>query len=232
MKILKNINLNNRQHWLKKTIENLEDGLRILDAGAGELQNRKYCKHLDYISQDFCQYNDNSMYQNDGLQSKSWDTSKIDIVSDINSIPLKDASIDVILCSEVLEHIPDPTCALDEFSRLLKPDGKLILTAPFSSNVHMAPYFFCTGFSKYWYEHHLSKRNFLIEYLQPNGDWFGFLRQEITRLGGVEKTLRSYLFPFAYFYSLIGLIYFSLRSKKLTCDHACFGFHCIAKKNN
>ena len=46
----------NRQAWLKQTIEALPKGLRLLDAGAGELKNRKYFGHLDYVSQDFCQY--------------------------------------------------------------------------------------------------------------------------------------------------------------------------------
>lgn len=102
-----------------------------------------------------------------------------------------DATSDAILCSEVLEHVPEPTHALDEFARLLKPGGVLILTAPFGSNVHMAPYHFCSGFSKYWYEHHLAQRGFRIESLIANGDWYALLRQEITRLGGLERQRRN-----------------------------------------
>ena len=52
--MLKNINEETRQAWLSKTLQALPDGARILDAGAGELKNRKYCGHLDYVSQDFC----------------------------------------------------------------------------------------------------------------------------------------------------------------------------------
>jgi len=78
-----------------------------------------------------------------------WDTSRIDIGSDITSIPESDESLDAILCTEVLEHVPEPTHALDEFKRLLKLGGLLILTAPSGSNVHMAPYHFCSGFSRY-----------------------------------------------------------------------------------
>ena len=51
-----NINERTRQTWLKKTLAALPAGTRILDAGAGELQNRQLCEHLDYVSQDFCQY--------------------------------------------------------------------------------------------------------------------------------------------------------------------------------
>jgi len=50
--------------------------------------------------------------------------------------------------------------ALDEFTRLLKPGGVVILTAPFASNVYIVPYHYCSGFFKYWYEHHLEQRGF------------------------------------------------------------------------
>lgn len=120
---IKNINEINRQAWLKKTLSALPKGSRLLDAGAGELQNRKHCDHLIYVSQDFCQYQGSGGggAPDEGLQMTSWDNSRIDLVSDITSIAAPDASFDAILCSEVLEHVPEPTYALDEFARLLKP---------------------------------------------------------------------------------------------------------------
>lgn len=114
------------------------------------------------------------------------------MVSDICSIPDPDSSFDAILCSEVLEHVPDPTHALIEFARLPKGSGHLILTSPFSSIVHMAPYYFCSGFSRYWDEYHLNSRGFDIKELTPNGDWFLLLRQEINRLGGIERLKLAY----------------------------------------
>lgn len=60
-----------------------------------------------------------------------------------------DASFDAILCSEVLEHVPEPTHALDELAHLLKLGGVMKLTAPFGSNVHMALYHYCSGFSTF-----------------------------------------------------------------------------------
>ena len=208
----KDINEINRQNWLKSTLEALRPGARILDAGAGELKNRKYCGHLSYVSQDFCQYQgaEGGGSNEKGLHPERWDTSGIDLVSDITSIPAKDASFDAILCSEVLEHIPEPTHALDEFTRLLKPGGILILTAPFASNVHMPPYHYCSGFSRYWYEHHLGQRGFHIETLVANGDWYTMLRQEITRLGSQERQRGNWTWPIAYAYALLGLAYFKL----------------------
>jgi len=48
----------------------------------------------------------------------------------ITEIPLKKDSVDVIFCSEVLEHIEDYEKALKEMSRVLKKNGNLILTVP------------------------------------------------------------------------------------------------------
>jgi SAM-dependent methyltransferase len=225
------INESGRQAWLKRTLGALPAGLRLLDAGAGELKNRQYCGHLDYVSQDFCQYQGPSGHASGaGLHNEQWDTSRVDLVSDITAIPGADASFDAILCSEVLEHVPEPTRALDEFARLLKRGGKLILTAPFASHVHMAPYHYCTGFSRYWYEHHLPARGFEISELTANGDWFAYTEQEVTRLGSMERQHGGWSWPLAYAYSLLGVLYFKLRAHKRAEDFCCFGFNCVATK--
>ncbi|SRR6266581_7929880 len=224
--LFKNINEENRQIWLRKTLAGLPSGLRILDAGAGELHNRPMCGHLAYVSQDFCQYDGGG--DGRGLQTGSWDTSRIDLVCDITAIPEQDAAFDAILCSEVLEHVPDPTKALDEFARLLKPGGKLILTAPFASLVHLAPYHYCSGFSRYWYEHHLPLRGFQIEELTPNGDWFAYCEQELTRLGSTARRYGSWSWPFAYALIILGVLYFKIRGGRRAEDLACFGWQCLA----
>lgn len=224
-----NINQAERDRWLEATLTAIPDGLRILDAGAGELKNKPLCDHLNYVSQDICEYNGAGDYT--GLQMGDWDTSKIDIVCDIADIPEPNASFDVILCSEVLEHVSDPLKVLNEFSRLLKTNGLLILTAPFSSLVHFAPYYYSTGFSRYWYEHHLLQRGFSIRELNPNGDWFSLLKQEVYRLPRIAKKDRHVFYPFAYI--LVGLIYlYSLinLNRKSSSEYACFGWHCVAIK--
>lgn len=110
-----------REAWLERTLASIPAGSRILDAGAGELQYKRFCSHLQYVSQDFGQYDG----QGDGigLQKGSWDQSRLDIISDITAIPEPDASFDAIMCIEVLEHLPAPVDALRELIRLLKPGG-------------------------------------------------------------------------------------------------------------
>ena len=224
-----NVNEEKRQQWLAQVLTAIPSGLRILDAGAGELRNKPLCAHLAYVSQDVCQYDGSGDHQ--GLQTGTWNTSRIDLVCDIINIPELDASFDIILCSEVFEHLPDALKALDEFSRLLKSGGKLILTAPFASLVHFAPYHYATGFSRYWYEYHLPARNFEILELVPNGDWFSYIKQELLRLPGMARQYGDRRWPLAYVVTALGLAYFWLRGKSRAADDiACFGWHCVAGK--
>ncbi len=49
---------------------------------------------------------------------------------DITKSSFESESFDLVLCSEVIEHIPDSKTALAEMYRLLRPGGLLILTTP------------------------------------------------------------------------------------------------------
>ncbi len=177
-------NESNRVNWIEATLKKIPAGSTILDAGAGECQFKKFCGHLNYVSQDFAQYTGEGDV---GLQTGSWDNSKLDIVSDITSIPRPDASFDAIMCTEVLEHVPDAVAALKELNRLLRPGGYLLITAPFGSLTHFAPYHFATGFSRFFYEHHLGNMGYDIQDLTLNGNYFEFLAQELRRVNTVAK---------------------------------------------
>lgn len=137
-----------REKWISSRLKELHHGSKILDAGAGEQKYKKYCNHLNYVLQDFCQYD--GIGDGQALQTGEWDTSKIDIISDIGQIPVENESFDAILCSEVLEHLPDPIKAINEFERILKKGGVLLITAPYASLTHFAPFFYNSGLSKYW----------------------------------------------------------------------------------
>jgi ubiquinone/menaquinone biosynthesis C-methylase UbiE len=171
-----------RVAWIEETLKKIPEGLTILDAGAGESQFKKFCSHLKYIAQDFGQYTGEG---NAGLQTGTWDNSKLDIVSDIVNIPLPDQAVDAIMCTEVLEHIPDPNGAIKEFARLVKPGGYLLITAPFASLTHFAPYHFSTGLSRFYYEKHLAENGFEIQNLQLNGNFFEYMAQENRRIKSV-----------------------------------------------
>lgn len=173
-------NVDTKNRWIKDQLKKIPKGSKILDAGAGELFWKQYCNHLVYVSQDFCQYNEKE--SEIGLQLKGWKYPKIDIVSDIANIPVEDNSFDAVLCTEVLEHVPNPNAALRELIRVTKRGGKLILTTPFCSLTHMALYHFCTGFNIYWFENVLNENKAKIIESERNGNYYDWIRQEILRL--------------------------------------------------
>lgn len=178
------VGLNNkltRYEWIQKTLKAIPAGQKILDVGAGECPFKPYCSHLQYLSQDFSQYEGKG--DGKGIQEGTFDVSKIDIVSDISSIPVESSSFDAILCSEVIEHVPNPVDAIREMVRILKPGGLLVLTAPFVSLTHFSPYHFATGFNRYFYEYWMDKYGLTIQDLTYNGNYFEFLAQEILSTG-------------------------------------------------
>ncbi len=224
-------NLSVRNAWLESVLKNLPNNARILDAGAGELANKKYCSHLNYVSQDLCEYEGTG--DTKGLQTGSWDTHQIDIISDIASIPEENSSFDIILCSEVFEHLPDPMLAMREFQRLLKPGGILILTAPFNSLTHFAPYHYSSGFNRYYYEINLDQLGFDVVELTANGNYFEYIAQELRRLPSIAEQYATKKI------SRIERIAINMLLKALSRfsanDHGsnellCFGYHVVAKK--
>jgi SAM-dependent methyltransferase len=57
-----------------------------------------------------------------------------------DQLPFADASFDTVLSVQVLEHTPRPQALVKEMARVLRPDGRLILSAPFSFRLHEEPH--------------------------------------------------------------------------------------------
>ena len=55
-------------------------------------------------------------------------TPHADLHGSIDSIPVDDESFDVVLCLQVLEHVPDPAAAVRELRRVVRPDGLVLLS--------------------------------------------------------------------------------------------------------
>jgi SAM-dependent methyltransferase len=62
---------------------------------------------------------------------------------------IRSESYEVILCTGLLEHVPDPQRLIDEFRRILKPGGKLVISASAVFSIHEGPhdFFHFTPFS-------------------------------------------------------------------------------------
>ncbi len=148
----------------------------------------------------------------------------IDYIGNIWDIKEADNTFDAILCTEVFEHIPYPIEAVKEFSRLLKSNGVLILTAPSNCLRHMDPYFFYTGFSDRWYETFLNQNGFQQIEITPVGDYYSWMSVEIARTALNNSFLAKLILGPAFLY------YFNKNKSQESIDTLCMGYHVIAKK--
>ncbi len=143
-----------RDIFISTRIKNIPGGLILMDAGCGSQRYRELCAHLQYRGQDFGAYvvDDKAVIGSSGVGGTSgYVYGDLYYKGDIWNIQESDGALDVILCTEVFEHIPFPIETINEFSRLLKIGGELILTAPSNCLRHMDPYFYYSGFSDRWY---------------------------------------------------------------------------------
>ena len=89
------------------------------------------------------------------------------LVADAQSLPLTSESFDTVLCTQVLEHVPEPLELLREVRRVLKSDGRLVLTAPQYNGLHGEPRDFYR-YTCYGLEHLGRKAGMQIELIEPD----------------------------------------------------------------
>lgn len=167
-------NLCERDRWVARQAAQVPAGSRVLDVGAGTCPYRDLFSHCEYKPHDFRQLQPGQQRAHKGYGD-------IDYVSDILNIPVSSGSFDVLLCTEVLEHVPEPILSIHQFARILRPGGKLLLTAPLGSGLHQEPYHFYGGFTPYWYSKFLAEAGFEDVNIQPNGGFFKHYGQESLR---------------------------------------------------
>ncbi len=89
---------------------------------------------------------------------------EVKIIAEKNyeQIPVDDSSYDAIVCTGLLEHVPEPLKTLTEFNRIIKPGGKVIISASYAFSTHNAPenYF---HFSIYGMKYLLEQAGFVVE---------------------------------------------------------------------
>lgn len=100
----------------------------VLDVGCGKKPYKQLFQTTKYIGIEV---------EQEGHDHTNED---VDVFYDGNRIPFGDATFDSAVTSQVLEHVFTPDAFLTEINRVLKPDGKLLLTVPFVWDEHEQPY--------------------------------------------------------------------------------------------
>ena len=216
-----------RDDFIISEIKKIPKNHLILDAGCGSQPYREHCSHLVYKAQDFGQYTIDlkKMIGSEGLGgSEGFKYGELDYIGDIWDIEERDNTFDAILCSEVFEHIPHPIETLREFSRLLKKNGKLIITAPSNCLRHMDPYFFYSGFSDRWYEKFLSESGLKIESIKTVGDYYSWLSIEMVRTATSHSIFAKLALAPAFLY------FYNKKQTEVSVDTLCMGYLVVATK--
>jgi ubiquinone/menaquinone biosynthesis C-methylase UbiE len=108
-------------------------GKRVLEIGCGRggfacwLAARQRHAPAEVVAADFAETavaKGEAFAAGRGLTGVRWE------VADIQNLGHADATFDTVVSCETVEHVPDPRRALTELARVLKPGGRLLLTAP------------------------------------------------------------------------------------------------------
>lgn len=153
---------NLRSEFIKKAFNFVGEKQILLDLGCGRrpfnLLYSKYANNSIGVDVPFTTHEKN----------------KVDVYALGTELPFKNAIFDIILCTDVMEHIDEPQKLLKEVHRVLKLDGYLMLTTPFLVPIHEEPYDFYR-YTIYGLKHLLNKSEFQIISIEPFSEMIGVL---------------------------------------------------------
>ena len=133
---------------------------RLLDVGCGTSPYKPLFAHTTYIGLDLAPER------------------HPDAIANAQNLPVRSTSMDSVLCTEILEHVPDPDQVMREIWRVLVPGGVVLITTPMSWNLHYEPFDF---------------RRYTCYGLQQLLNRHGFEIIEIQRIGGLFSLIGSRL---------------------------------------
>jgi SAM-dependent methyltransferase len=148
--------------FVRGVAEQLPAGTLLLDAGAGECAYRPLFAHCRYLGADLA------------VGESDWNYRALDLAVRLERLPLRSGCLDAVLCTQALEHLEWPRETMAEFHRVLRPGGRLFLTAPMAHCEHQVPhdYFRYTSFG-----------------LRSLCERAGFVAVEVAPFGGLPMRL-------------------------------------------
>ncbi|WP_240619358.1 class I SAM-dependent methyltransferase [Blastococcus sp. TF02-8] len=114
----------------------LRPGMTVLDLGCGEGRHafEAYRRGARVVAVDWGQHEVETTKRWLGAIAEAGEapgSGRYEVVrGDLLHLPFPDASVDRVMASEVLEHIPDDATAMREIFRVLKPGGRAVVTVP------------------------------------------------------------------------------------------------------
>jgi 2-polyprenyl-3-methyl-5-hydroxy-6-metoxy-1,4-benzoquinol methylase len=120
------------------------------------------------------------------------------LIADVYNIPLREGSIDCIIASEIMEHLPDPGSFIITLTKLLKQNGKLIITTPYNEKIE---YYLCVHCNKPTPKHahlHSFNESNIVRYIPPKGVTWSVKRFSNSWLSRMRSHIILKFFPFRF----------------------------------
>lgn len=89
----------------------------------------------------------------------------VDVYASGLALPFRAGAFDAVLCTEVLEHVPEPNQLLAEVARVLRPGGALVLTVPWLWATHELPHDYYR-YTEFGLRYLLTANGFTVEAIQ------------------------------------------------------------------
>lgn len=89
----------------------------------------------------------------------------VDVYASGRALPFRAGAFDAVLCTEVLEHVPEPNQVLAEVARVLRPGGSLVLTVPWLWAAHEIPHDYYR-YTEFGLRHLLTANGFTVEAIE------------------------------------------------------------------
>lgn len=197
----------------------------VLDAGAGDGRYRAELAHTRYVGIDLT------------VGDPRADYSQLDVLGDLTQLPFKTDTFDAVLCTQVLEHVREPKIVLREMNRVMRPGGRLFLSAPQSWHQHQKPYDYYR-YTSFGLRYLLEQAGLTVDSLRPMGGYFWYLSYQLQNINYwlFPKTLsrRFWTWPARallglVFQLLVPLLLFYLDPLDRQQDET-FGYVCVARK--
>lgn len=150
------------RYYLKKYIKASGHYItgRMLDIGAGEVD--RYAKFFNYSER---------------ITTDIHASSNVDVVASADNLPFDDGEFDSIVCTQVLEHVPNPWPVVSEMNRVLKSGGHVLISVPMTNELHEEPHDYWR-YTSFCLNNVLNKNNFEVIYLEQQGGYHSLIAQQ------------------------------------------------------
>ncbi len=132
-----------RRHFVDqfhfRHVPDLTPGALVLDLGGNRIAKRGLF--------DIERYGLHVVYANLSTAKKPH------VQSDASALPFGEGRFDAVICSEVLEHVPNPVAVPAEIYRVLRPHGIVLICVPFLNKIHGDPYDYGRYTDFFWRKH-------------------------------------------------------------------------------